>query len=80
VITLIATNTHNSNPTFKKTIVTLTGHTMKTVKYKHHNLATNSEAYKLWEAWKKSNDPKDEQKLKAHLKDVDQRYKDLVTK
>lgn len=54
--------------------------TMKTVQYKNHNLATNSEAYKLWEAWKKSGDSKDRAKLDAHLKDVDRRAHELVTK
>lgn len=53
---------------------------MKTVQYKNHNLATNSEAYKLWETWKKSGDSKDRAKLDAHLKDVDRRYNELVTK
>jgi hypothetical protein len=53
---------------------------MKTVAYKNHNLATNSEAYRLWEAWKKSGDSKDRAKLDGHLKDVDRRYKELVEK
>ena len=53
---------------------------MKTVAYKNHNLATNSEAYRLWEAWKKSGDNKDRTKLDAHLRDVDRRAKELVEK
>lgn len=50
---------------------------MKTVQYKQHNLAHSSEAFKLWETWKKSNDPKDKAALDAHLKDVDQRAEDV---
>lgn len=53
---------------------------MKTVAYKNHNLAHNSEAYRLWETWKKTGDPKDKSKLDQHLKDVDRRYQELVTK
>lgn len=51
---------------------------MKTVQYKHHNLATTSEGYKLWEAWKKSGKPEDLKKLDQHLKEVDERAKSLV--
>jgi hypothetical protein len=53
---------------------------MKTVAYKNHNMATNSEAYKLWETWKKSGDAVDKKKLDDHLRDVDRRHKELVTK
>lgn len=53
---------------------------MKTVQYKHHNLAHNSDAYKLWEAWKRSGDNKDRAKLDAHLKQVDRNYQELVLK
>jgi len=50
---------------------------MKTVKYKNHNLATNSEAYKLLQEYQKSGDPKDQRKLDAHLRELDRRYKEL---
>jgi hypothetical protein len=58
----------------------LVGEQMKIVQYKNHNLAHNSEAYRLWEAWKKSGDNSDRAKLDAHLKDVERRYNELVTK
>ena len=51
---------------------------MKTVKYKNHNLAQSSQAYELWEAWKKTNKPEDLKKLDQHLKDVEQRHRDLL--
>ena len=50
---------------------------MKTVKYKNHNLATNSEAYRLLQEYKKSGDSRDQKKLEAHLKELDRRYKEL---
>jgi hypothetical protein len=43
---------------------------MHTVKYRHHNLARNSEAHSLY-------DKSEFAKLDALLKDVDQRYKKL---
>jgi hypothetical protein len=48
------------------------------VKYKHHVLANNSEAYSLLLAYQKSGDPKDQRKLDAHLKDVDRRAQELL--
>lgn len=51
---------------------------MKTVEYKHHNLATSSEAYSLWETWKKTGKEADKLKLDVHLKDVDLRAKQLL--
>jgi len=51
---------------------------MKTVQYKNHNLATTSEAYKLWEAWKKTGSQADKLKLDVHLREVDERAKQLV--
>lgn len=51
---------------------------MKTVQYKHHNMAHNSEAYKLWELWKKSGKAEDQKKLDQHLKEVDEKAKQLV--
>lgn len=50
---------------------------MKTVPYKNHNLATNSQAYELLLAYKKSGDAKDQRKLEAHLKELDRKYKEL---
>lgn len=50
---------------------------MKTVKYKHHNLAQNSEAYQLYETWKKTGDAFYQKKLDAHLREVDRKYKEL---
>lgn len=50
---------------------------MKTVKYKHHNLATNSEAYRLLQEYRKSGDSKDQKKLDAHLRELDRKYKEL---
>lgn len=51
---------------------------MKTVAYKHHNLATSSQAYELWETWKKSGKDADRLKLDVHLKEVDQKAKQLL--
>ena len=51
---------------------------MKTVAYKNHNLATTSEGYKLWEAWKKSGKDEDKKKLDKHLKEVELRDKALL--
>lgn len=51
---------------------------MKATKYKHHLLAHNSDAYKLWQLWQASKAPKDQAKLDKHLKEVEQRAKDLV--
>ena len=50
---------------------------MKVVKYKHHNLATNSHAYELLEAYRRSGKPEDQKKLEQHLKEVDKRYDEL---
>lgn len=54
---------------------------MKTVKYKEHNLATNSEAYSLYETWLKVTNEEDKRfykrKLDAHLKELDRKYKEL---
>lgn len=51
---------------------------MKIVVYKHHNIAVNSEAYKLWEMWKKTEKVEDKKKLDEHLREVDERAKQLV--
>lgn len=48
------------------------------VKYKTHVLAKNSEAYSLLLTYQKSNDPKDQRKLEAHLRDVDRRAQELL--
>lgn len=50
---------------------------MKLVKYKHYNLATNSHAYELLEAYQKSGDPRDQRKLDQHLKELDRSYEQL---
>lgn len=54
---------------------------MKTVKYKEYNLATNSEAYYLYETWQKMTKEEDKKfykrKLDAHLKELDRKYKEL---
>lgn len=50
---------------------------MKLVKYKHHNLATNSHAYELLEAYRRSGDPKDQKKLDQHLKELHRNYDKL---
>lgn len=50
---------------------------MKLVKYKHYNLATNSYAYELLEAYRKSNKPEDQRKLDQHLKQLDRDYEKL---
>lgn len=54
---------------------------MKTVKYKEYNLATNSEAYQLYETWQKMTKEEDKKfykrKLDAHLKELDRKYKEL---
>ena len=50
---------------------------MKTVKYKNHNLATNSTAYELLKQYEKTRSKQDQQKLDKHLKQVDQQYKAL---
>ena len=50
---------------------------MNTLAYKNHNLARNSEGYKLWETWKKSGLESDKRKLDQHLKEVDERDKQL---
>ena len=50
---------------------------MKVVKYKNHNLSTNSEAYQLYETWKRTGDAFWQKKLEAHLREVDRRYKEL---
>jgi len=51
---------------------------MKGVQYKKHFLAKGSDAYEMLEASKK--DPDVLKKLDKHLKDVDQRAKDLLTR
>lgn len=56
----------------------LQGSKVKTVQYKNHNLATSSQAYELWETWKKTGKAEDLKKLDQHLKEVDERAKNLV--
>ena len=51
---------------------------MKTVQYKRHNMAHNSEAYRLWETWKKTGSVEDQKKLDLHLREVEQRDKQLL--
>lgn len=51
------------------------------VKYKHHVLAKNSDAYSMLNAANKASGKEREQllkKLDAHLRDVDRRYKELI--
>lgn len=54
---------------------------MKTVKYKNHNMATNSEAYALYEAWRRATKEDEKRtaknKLDAHLKELDRKYQEL---
>lgn len=56
----------------------LQGSKVKTVQYKNHNLATSSQAYELWETWKKTGKEADKLKLDVHLREVDERAKNLV--
>ena len=51
---------------------------MKGVQYKRHFLAKGSDAYAMFEDAKK--DQELLKKLDKHLKDVDQRAKDLLTR
>lgn len=51
---------------------------MKGVQYKKHFLAKGSDAYAMFEDAKK--EPELLKKLDKHLKDVDQRAKDLLTR
>ena len=39
--------------------------------YRGSVLKRNSDAYKLWETWKKTNDAKDRAKLDKHMKQLD---------
>lgn len=50
---------------------------MKLVKYKHYNLATNSHAYELLQAWERSKKAEDQKKLDQHLKELDRNYEKL---
>jgi Zn-dependent M32 family carboxypeptidase len=50
---------------------------MSDVIYDGYILAKNSVAYELWQEAKKSNDWK---KLKQHMKELDQKNKDLVAR
>ena len=51
---------------------------MKTVQYKNHNLAQNSEGYALWQQAKKTDRQEDWKKLNDHLREVDLRDKQLL--
>jgi len=46
--------------------------------YKDSWLAKTSQAYLLYEVWQKTKDNKDRKKLDDHVKDVDQKYKQLA--
>jgi hypothetical protein len=54
----------------------------KKIIYKGLELAKGSTALELWEAWQKEKDQKKrndaQKKLDSHLKDVEQRHKELL--
>ena len=55
---------------------------MNTVFYNGHNMARNSQAYDLYLQWQKAANPRVASHAKAvldqHLKEVDQRHKELM--
>lgn len=55
---------------------------MKTVKYKQHNLARNSRAFELWEAWQNAKTDRNlyQKALDKHLAEVDKRHKEILDK
>jgi hypothetical protein len=50
------------------------------VPYKDGWLMKGSKAYELYENWKKGDRPPDKKLLDDHMKDVDQRYKQILAK
>jgi hypothetical protein len=55
---------------------------MKEVKYKDSILAKGSKALELWEEWQKEKKDRNaaQKKLDQHMKEVEQRAKDLLTR
>jgi hypothetical protein len=55
---------------------------MKQVVYKGSVLAKGSTALELWENWQKENKDRNaaQKKLDTHMKDVEQRARDLMTR
>ena len=55
---------------------------MREVQYKGSILAKGSKALELWEDWQREKKDRNaaQKKLDQHMKDVDQRAKDLLTR
>jgi hypothetical protein len=55
---------------------------MREVQYKGSILAKGSKALELWEEWQKEKKDRNaaQKKLDVHMKDVEQRAKDLLTR